>query len=98
MGASVELGPAGLTVAGTGAIDPIDVDLHDAGELTPTIAALCTLADGPSRLRGVAHLRGHETDRLAALTAEINRLGAHARETEDGPGLGPGRPPGPRPR
>lgn len=91
MGASVELGPAGLTVAGTGAIDPLDVDLHDAGELTPTIAALCTLADGPSRLRGVAHLRGHETDRLAALVTEINRLGGQARETEDGLEIEPGQ-------
>ena len=90
MGASVELGPQGLTVTGNGAISPIDADLHDVGELTPTIAALCTLADGPSRLRGVGHLRGHETDRLAALVTEINRLGGQARETEDGLEIEPG--------
>src|SRR5699024_6430281 len=48
MGASVELSPAGLTVTGSGTINPLDVDLHESGELTPVIAALCTLADGPS--------------------------------------------------
>jgi len=62
----------------------VDVDLHAAGELAPTIAALAALADGPSRLRGIAHLRGHETDRLAALATEITRLGGQAEETRDG--------------
>ena len=63
-----------LTVTG-GGLRGIDVDLRAIGELTPTIAALCALADGESRLRGIGHLRGHETDRLAALATEINRLG-----------------------
>ncbi len=84
MGARVELDAAGLTVAGTGAVVGLDVDLGDAGELAPTIAALAALADSPSRLRGIAHVRGHETDRLAALVAEINRLGGDAEETSDG--------------
>ena len=53
----------------------IDADLRDVGELTPVLAALAALADGPSRLRGIAHLRGHETDRLAALAAELDGLG-----------------------
>src|SRR5690606_20753433 len=61
-----------------------DLDLHDVGELTPTIAALATLADSPSRLRGIAHLRGHETDRLAALATEITRLGGQCEQTSDG--------------
>src|SRR5690606_4401250 len=80
---------------GSGSVQPLDVDLHDAGELTPVVAALCTLADGPSRIRGVAHLRGHETDRIAALATEINRLGGTARETDDGLEIEPGvlRPP-----
>ncbi|MBD9698983.1 3-phosphoshikimate 1-carboxyvinyltransferase [Flavimobilis sp. GY10621] len=73
-----------LEVTGTGRIRGLDVDLHAAGELTPTIAALAALAETPSRLRGIAHLRGHETDRLAALVCEINRLGGRATETEDG--------------
>ncbi|GLW06316.1 3-phosphoshikimate 1-carboxyvinyltransferase 1 [Microtetraspora sp. NBRC 13810] len=84
MGARVEWVPGGLRVSGAGRVEGIDADLHDVGELTPTIAALAALADSPSTLRGVAHLRGHETDRLAALTAEINGLGGDVRETDDG--------------
>jgi 3-phosphoshikimate 1-carboxyvinyltransferase len=63
-----------------------DVDLHEVGELTPAVAVLAALAkeDSVSRLSGVAHLRGHETDRLAALSAEINGLGGHCEETPDG--------------
>lgn len=74
----------GLAVTGPATLAGVDVDLHDVGELTPTVAALAALADGPSRLRGVAHLRGHETDRLAALATELSALGADATETEDG--------------
>lgn len=62
----------------------VNLDLHDEGELTPVIAAVCALADGPSRLTGIAHLRGHETDRLAALATEINRLGGDVTELDDG--------------
>jgi 3-phosphoshikimate 1-carboxyvinyltransferase len=77
MGAQVEFvsgETGGLKITG-GAIHGIDVDLHDVGELTPAIAALCALADSPSYLQGIGHLRLHETDRLAALRAEINALG-----------------------
>ena len=84
MGATVTLDEHGLTVAGGGTLSGVDVDLHDIGELTPTIAALTVFADGPSRLRGIAHLRGHETDRLAALVNEIRAIGGEAQETEDG--------------
>lgn len=86
MGATTGLSDGVLAVTGPddGVIRGLDADLHDAGELTPTIAALCALAATPSRLRGVAHLRGHETDRLAAIVTEINRLGGRARETDDG--------------
>ncbi|MFI6507552.1 3-phosphoshikimate 1-carboxyvinyltransferase [Streptosporangium sp. NPDC050855] len=84
MGASVEHTPDGLAVTGTGRIGGIEADLRDVAELTPTIAALAALADSPSRIGGVAHIRGHETDRLAALVAEINGLGGDANETEDG--------------
>ncbi|GAA1521135.1 3-phosphoshikimate 1-carboxyvinyltransferase [Sphaerisporangium rubeum] len=83
MGATVTRGPDGLTVTG-GRLTGIDADLRDVGELTPSIAALAALAGSPSTLRGVAHLRGHETDRLAALAAEINGLGGDVTETEDG--------------
>ena len=49
----------------------IDIDLHDVGELTPTVAAVAVFADSPSRLSGIGHLRGHETDRLAAIATDI---------------------------
>lgn len=84
MGAEVTLERDGLTVRGTGELYGVDADLHDAGELTPTVAALAALADTPSRLSGVAHLRGHETDRLAALAREITGLGGDVTETADG--------------
>jgi 3-phosphoshikimate 1-carboxyvinyltransferase len=84
MGATVELTDSGLRLTGTGVVQGIDADLHEVGELTPTIAALAALAQSPSRLRGIAHLRGHETDRLKALVTEINRLGGDAEETADG--------------
>jgi 3-phosphoshikimate 1-carboxyvinyltransferase len=82
MGAQFSFGDNGLTIIGTGKICGIDVDLHDVGELTPSIAALCALADSPSHLRGIGHLRKHETDRLAALTREINALGGNVTEEE----------------
>jgi 3-phosphoshikimate 1-carboxyvinyltransferase len=84
MGGRVDLHGDGLTVTGPGAIRGIDVDLGQVGELTPVIAALAVLADSPSRLRGIGHLRGHETDRLAALAEMITALGGSARETDDG--------------
>ena len=82
MGAQVSFSSEGLTVTGTDAIHGIDIDLHDVGELTPAIAALAALADSPSHLRGIGHLRLHETDRLAALTREINSLGGHVVEDQ----------------
>ena len=84
MGADTRLTGDVMSVSGTGAVHGIDLDLHDAGELAPTIAALAALADSPTRLRGIAHLRGHETDRLAALATEITRLGGQAEQTSDG--------------
>jgi 3-phosphoshikimate 1-carboxyvinyltransferase len=84
MGAEISRGPNGLTITSNGVIHGIDIDLSIGGELTPVIAALATLADSPTVIRGVAHLRGHETDRLAALATEINRIGGIARETADG--------------
>lgn len=88
MGATIDLVSTDLTgvataeliVNGTGTIRGIDIDLHDVGELTPSIAALCALADSPSSLRGIGHLRLHETDRLAALAAELNALGGDVDE------------------
>ena len=74
MGAELEYRDNDLAITGD-QIHGIDIDLHDVGELTPSIAAICLFADSPSYLRGIAHLRTHETDRLAALATEINNLG-----------------------
>ncbi|CAN7415328.1 3-phosphoshikimate 1-carboxyvinyltransferase [Arthrobacter sp. LjRoot78] len=82
MGATVTLTDGTLTV--TGGPEIKGADFADTSELAPTVAALCALATTPSRLTGIAHLRGHETDRLAALVTEINRLGGDAEETADG--------------
>jgi 3-phosphoshikimate 1-carboxyvinyltransferase len=82
MGAQVNFNSDGLTLTGGNSIHGIDIDLHDVGELTPSIAALAALADSPSHLRGIGHLRLHETDRLAALTREINSLGGNVVEDE----------------
>ena len=82
----VRQGSSYLEVQGPQFYGGFDVDLHDVGELTPAVAALAALASDASvsQLSGVAHLRGHETDRLAALSAEINGLGGQCEETPDG--------------
>ena len=82
MGAKIEFIGTDLKISGTGKIHGIDIDLHDVGELTPSIAAVAALADSPSSLRGIAHLRLHETDRLAALATELNALGGDVDEEE----------------
>lgn len=91
MGCEVERVPDGLRVRGTGRLDGVDLDLHDVGELTPAVAALCALASSPSHLRGIAHIRGHETDRLSALATELGSLGADVTEHADGLSLRPAR-------
>ncbi len=84
MGAHVEWSRSGLRVTSDGVVQGIDVDLHEASELTPTVAALAALAVSPSWIRGVAHIRGHETDRLAALDTELSAMGADVVQTDDG--------------
>lgn len=86
MGCTVERTTEGLQVTGPapGTLQGLDADLHDVGELTPVVAALCALASSPSHLRGVGHIRHHETDRLAALARELGGLGADVVEHPDG--------------
>jgi 3-phosphoshikimate 1-carboxyvinyltransferase len=84
MGARVELGTDGLTLRGTGVVHGLEADLSNVSELTPVLAALAALGDRPSRLRGVAHIRGHETDRISGLARELGRLGAEVVEWDDG--------------
>lgn len=83
MGARCELVGDVMTVTGDGTIRGITADLSPAGEITPTIAALCAIASGPSELTGIGHLRGHETDRLAAIATEVDRLGGVCLAGED---------------
>jgi 3-phosphoshikimate 1-carboxyvinyltransferase len=66
------------------ALQGCDVDLHAASELTPVVAGLAAFAAGPTRISGVAHIRGHETDRLAAIVATLRAVGLSAQETPDG--------------
>src|SRR5690606_21429233 len=73
-----------VTLTGPDKLRAVDVDLHAGSELTLVVASLMALAEGESRIRGVAHIRGHETDRLAALVNEFTQLGIKASETEDG--------------
>ncbi|GAA3580351.1 3-phosphoshikimate 1-carboxyvinyltransferase [Amycolatopsis ultiminotia] len=84
LGAKVTLDDDGLTVTGGPVIPGVELDLHEVGELTPVIAAALCFAEGPSAISGVAHLRGHETDRLTALATELTALGAGVTETGDG--------------
>ncbi|WP_100482072.1 3-phosphoshikimate 1-carboxyvinyltransferase [Mycobacteroides abscessus] len=83
---TVSLTDTHLEVTGQSGYDGVDLDLSEVGELTPTVAALSALAESGavSTLRGIAHLRGHETDRLKALAHEINALGGRCEETQDG--------------
>ena len=82
MGAEIEFLGTSLKITGTGKILGIDINLHDVGELTPSITAIAALASSPSSLRGIGHLRLHETDRLSALATEINALGGDVDEEE----------------
>lgn len=90
MGATCTLADGVMTVTGpAGNIYGIEADLSPAGEITPTIAAICALAVTPSRLTGIGHLRGHETDRLAAIAGEITRLGGSCVATDDALDISP---------
>ena len=91
MGAKCLLEGDVLTISGDGKIHGINIDLSIGGELAPVIAVLASLADSPSRITGIAHLRGHETDRLSALTNELNKLGGDVSELEDGLEIRPAR-------
>jgi 3-phosphoshikimate 1-carboxyvinyltransferase len=91
MGCAVEFVEGGLCVRGPEHLLGVDLDLHDVGELTPVVAALCALATTPSHLSGIGHIRGHETDRLLALATELGALGADVTEHDDGLAFRPAR-------
>ena len=83
-GATVTRDASSVTVSGSGRISGVTLDLTTGGELAPALVALAALADGESTITGIGHIRHHETDRLAALAAEINKLGGRVTELEDG--------------
>ena len=91
IGCTHELSHGTLTVTGPadGILHGIDIDMSAVGELAPTVAAVCALADSPSRITGIAHLRGHETDRLQALTTELTNVGCGCEELADGLAITP---------
>jgi 3-phosphoshikimate 1-carboxyvinyltransferase len=89
MGASFEVGPAGLRVTGSGAVRGITADLRDVSELALVLAACAAVAAGPSSFTGIGHMRTHETDRLAALAKELNSLGGDVSELPDGLSIRP---------
>jgi 3-phosphoshikimate 1-carboxyvinyltransferase len=93
MGATVTRDGDAVCVRGPERLGPVDADLAAMPDQVTTVAALAALADGRSRLRGVGVARGHETDRLAALAAELAKLGVAVTELPDGlmiAGAGPG--------
>jgi 3-phosphoshikimate 1-carboxyvinyltransferase len=91
MGGEFRLDPTGLTVRGTGEVRGLVADLSDVGELTPVVVALAALADTPSKLSGIGHIRAHETDRIAALARELRALGGQVTEFRDGLEIEPAR-------
>ncbi|MBT8798265.1 3-phosphoshikimate 1-carboxyvinyltransferase [Microbacterium flavum] len=84
LGARTSRRGGALTVAGTGRIAGVDLDLSAASELTPTLFALAAFADAPTTLHGIGHIRGHETNRIDALIGNLRALGGQADELADG--------------
>jgi 3-phosphoshikimate 1-carboxyvinyltransferase len=84
MGAQITQDDQGLTLTGPQTIKPLAINLKEVGELTPAIAALMALAEGESEISGIAHLRGHETDRLAALAFDLSQVGVETEVFADG--------------
>lgn len=89
-GAEVSLSPNGdLTVSSDGRISGVNLHIPEAGELSPTLIGLAALADAPSRITGIGHIRSHETDRIAGLIADIRSLGGEIEELDDGVAVHP---------
>jgi 3-phosphoshikimate 1-carboxyvinyltransferase len=92
MGADIDRTPTSIEVRSSGALHGIDVDLRDSPDVAQTLAVVAVFADGPTTVRGIDFVRGHETDRLAAVVAELQRCGIDATETDDGFVVQPGTP------
>ena len=90
MGAVVEERDGALIVTGPKQLHGIDVDMNAISDTAPTLAAIAAFADGPVRIRGVEHMRWKETDRIAAMTTELRKMGARVEEAPDGMTIVPG--------
>jgi 3-phosphoshikimate 1-carboxyvinyltransferase len=84
MGCDTEWGDDYVEVRGPTQLKGIDVDLAEMSDVAQTLAAIAPFAGGPVRIRGVAHIRLKETDRISAVTSELRRLGATVVEHADG--------------
>jgi 3-phosphoshikimate 1-carboxyvinyltransferase len=84
MGAQVERGRDALTVTGSGPLRGVDVDMSNISDTAQTLAAVAVFAEGPTRVRGIGFIRRKETDRIAAIVAELRRAGIQATAEEDG--------------
>lgn len=93
MGARVERTATSTTVVGTGVLHGLgDVDMSAMPDLAQTLAAVAVFADAPTRVTGVELIRWHETDRIAAVVAELRRAGIRADEERAGFVVHPGTP------
>jgi 3-phosphoshikimate 1-carboxyvinyltransferase len=91
MGARITWRNDGVTVSGTGEMRGVDIAMNDMPDVVPTLAAIAPLASSPTRIRGVAFIRHHESDRIRALATELRRLGAAVEEFDDGLGIAPSK-------
>ncbi|MGO8803397.1 3-phosphoshikimate 1-carboxyvinyltransferase, partial [Candidatus Binatus sp.] len=89
MGASVTWHPDHVEVAGTGRLSGVDVAMNSMPDMVPTLAAIAPFASSPTKIRNVAFIRHHESDRIRALATELRRLGAAVIENDDGLEIAP---------
>jgi 3-phosphoshikimate 1-carboxyvinyltransferase len=91
MGARIDWSADGVTITGTGALAGIDVAMNSMPDMVATLAAIAPFASSPTRIRGVAFIRHHESDRIRALATELRRIGAGVEEFDDGLAITPAR-------
>jgi 3-phosphoshikimate 1-carboxyvinyltransferase len=84
MGARVTWHRDFVEVVGTGHLAGVDVAMNAMPDMVPTLAAIAPFASSPTKIRNVAFIRHHESDRIHALATELRRIGAEVVETEDG--------------
>ncbi|NLF07748.1 MAG: 3-phosphoshikimate 1-carboxyvinyltransferase, partial [Pirellulaceae bacterium] len=89
MGCEVIYGSDRVTVRGR-PLHGIDVDMNSISDAAPTLAVAALFAAGPTTIRGIAHVRHKESDRIGALAVELRKLGAAVIERADGLTISPG--------